>query len=176
MNIYIRKPGIDQPVVYGGHTLPLPGGGKYLPPMPDLTNNPSLVILGGIKLPIDVAVYISGEKTIAESKILDGVSVFEHVARLPYEIEFEMVIRTKNDQPGLYQDMGYIFPQKDLEAIWDVWLLDSVVSIENTYLNGLYIDEMIIKSITPTTIRGSKNLPLRIKGYENIKGQSIIIT
>jgi|ERR1035437_4256910 hypothetical protein len=172
MNIYLKKQQPEPPINYAGYILPISGMGKTIKPEIDLSNYPSLVNLGGIVLPPDVAIYLDAEKIIAGSKILDGVYVTEHVGRKPYEIEFEMVIRTQD-----VYTREYIFPQKELENIWNkIWTPNSVVSIQNTYLNGLGIEEMIIEKVTPTTIRGSKNLPLRIKGIENVKGLSLIIT
>jgi len=157
MNIYLKKQQPDPPINYAGYILPISGMGKTIKPEIDLSNYPSLVNLGGIVLPPDVAIYLD---------------VTEHIGRKPYEIEFEMVIRTQD-----VYTREYIFPQKELENIWNkIWAPNSVVSIQNTYLNGLGIEEMIIEKVTPTTIRGSKNLPLRIKGIENVKGLSLKIT
>ena len=110
MNIYLKNPGQQGTVTYdqngitvngeptfnyAGKTLPIPGGGKSQPIQTDLSNNPSLVKLGTVELPRDVAIYLNCEKVIAESKILDGVSVYEHILRNPYEIEFEIVLRNR---------------------------------------------------------------------------------
>jgi hypothetical protein len=172
MNIYLKKQQPEPPIKYADHTLPLPDKGVGHLIEVDLSNYPSLVKLGDVILPSDVAIYLNAEKIIAGSKILDGVYVTEHIGRKPYEIEFEMVVRTQNAT-----DKNYIFPQKALEEIWNkLWLPNSVVTIQNTYLNGLGIEEMIIEKLTPTTLRGSKNLPVRIKGTENVKGLSLIIT
>ena len=176
LSIYLKQHP-DAPVVYNGTTLPTENSGKLAPFPTDPTNNPSVVIINGIILPYDVAIYIDGEKIIAESKILDGVSVFEHIARKPYSIEFEFVLRTKNP-PNTKDSKSpeYIFPQKAIQDLWDkVFIPNSILPITNTYLNGLGVTEIIIATITPTTIRGSKNLPVRIKGFENQKGQSLII-
>jgi hypothetical protein len=43
-------------------------------------------------------------------------------------------------------------------------------------LNNLGILEIIIKGVKPATVRGSKNVPITIKAFENIPGQSIIIS
>ena len=47
----------------------------------DKTNNPSLVVLNGVTLPGDVIITTSDEKIIAETNILDGAVVFEHIRR-----------------------------------------------------------------------------------------------
>jgi len=162
--------GNDPDINYNGSQLPRDKK-QFVPPQKDLTNNPSLVIIGGITLPADTAIYVSGQKVLAQSKILDGVAVIERIMRQPYELEFECVIRQANDD-----NTGYIFPQAELDNVWSkIWLPDSVLPIQNTYLNKLGIQEIIIESITPTTVRGSKNIPLRIRGYENVPGATIII-
>lgn len=143
----------------------------YQPPVTDLTNYPSLIIIGKILLPADTVIYLNGNKILAQSKILDGVSVVERISREPYELEFECVIRAQ-DEKG-----NYIFPQDALDDFWvNVWLPDTVQTIQNTYLNKLGIQEMVIQTVTPTTVRGSKNIPLRIRGFENVPGQTIIVT
>lgn len=162
--------GIQRDVNYNGGQYPRDKK-TYNPPVKDLTNNPSLVVIGDITLPADTIIYLNGSKTLAQSKILDGVTVIERVMREPYELEFECVVRAQ-DAAG-----NYIFPQDALDNIWsNVWLPDSVHTIKNTYLNKLGIREIIIETITPTTLRGSKNIPLRIRAYENVPGQTIIVT
>lgn len=161
--------GNDGSVTYNGKELPLYEK-PYSPPQKDLTNNPSLVVIGGITMPADTVIYINGQKILAQSKILDGVSVTERILRMPYEIEFECVIREVDG------NNINVFPQNELYNIWsNVWLPDSVLTIQNTYLNKLGIRELVVESISPTTVRGSKNIPLRIRGYENIPGTTIII-
>jgi hypothetical protein len=156
-------------VNYNGKELPRDKV-TFIPQAKDLTNNPSLVIIGGITLPPDTAIYVSGKKVLATSKILDGVSVVERILREPYEIEFECVVRAQ--QAG-----DYIFPQDALDNIWsNVWLPDTVQKIQNTYLNKLGMQEIIIESVSPTTVRGSKNIPLRIRAYENVAGQTLLVT
>ena len=173
MNIYYKKQQADQTQSYFDKII----ASAKTPVVKhiDQTNNPGLVILGvlyqdgkqkapGVELPGDVAIYLNGEKIISESQILDGAVVFEHIARKPYDIEFEMVLRTK-------QGNDYIFPQAYIQKIWaDLWMIDGVISIQNTYLNGLGISQMVIFTIEPTTVRGSTNMPLRIKGKENQPG------
>ena len=62
----------------------------------DPTNNPALVILNNITLPGDVIITTSEEKVIAESKILDGVMVFERLSRKPMEIDLTFTFREVN--------------------------------------------------------------------------------
>jgi Domain of unknown function (DUF6046) len=162
-------------VQYQGKSLP--ADKKVFTPIPtDLTNNPSRLRLYsadfGLVLPQDSIIYLSGEKKLAMTEILDGVVVYERILRKPYSLEFEFTLRTMDPN----NNGQYIFPQEDLLNLWtNVWLPDSVVNIDNTYLNKLGIQEMIIEEITPVTVRGSKNLPVRIRGYENVPGLSLII-
>lgn len=172
-----------RPVQVTGDTDPVPeqvpyNGGEYPrdkktynPPPKDLTNNPGLVKIGGITMPADIVIYLNGSKVLAQSKILDGVSVIERIMRDPYELEFECTVRAQD------ADGNYIFPQDALDNLWaNVWLPDTVQTIDNTYLNKLGIREIVIQGITPTTVRGSKNIPLRIRALENVPGQTIIVT
>lgn len=160
----------DPNVNYEGHTLPADKV-TYTRPAKDLTNNPSRTLIGGYQLPLDCAIYLTGEKVIAQTNILDGVAVFERILRKPYYLEFEMTIRTLNAKGD-----GYVFPQEELLSLWTkVWLPDTVQTVENTLLNKLGIQEMVVERVYPTTVRGSKNLPLRITGFENIPGDSLII-
>jgi hypothetical protein len=162
--------GVQADVNYNGGQYPRDKK-TFNPPAKDLTNNPSLVTIGGITLPADTVIYLNGFKTLAQSKILDGVTVIERVSREPYELEFECVVRAQ-DAAG-----NYIFPQDALDNLWtNVWIPDTVHTINNTYLNKLGIQEIVIESITPTTVRGSKNIPLRLRAYENVPGQTIIVT
>jgi hypothetical protein len=162
--------GVQKEVNYNGKQLPRDKK-AYQPPVTDLTNFPSLLIIGSILLPADTVIYMNGMKVLAQSKILDGVAVIERISRMPYELEFECVVREQDGSDN------YIFPQDTLDNIWvNLWLPDTVQTIQNTYLNKLGIQEMVIENVTPTTVRGSKNVPLRIRGYENVPGQTIIVT
>jgi hypothetical protein len=162
--------GVPDQVNYNGGQYPRDKK-EYNPPQRDLTNNPSLINIGGVTLPTDTVIYVNGSKTLAQSKILDGVSVIERIMRDPYELEFECVVRSQDAQGN------YVFPQDALDNFWNnIWIPDTVQTIQNTYLNKLGIQEIVIESITPTTVRGSKNIPLRIRAYENIPGQTIIVT
>jgi hypothetical protein len=127
----------------------------------DLTNKPSEVTLNGVILPMDVIIGLNGEKVIAESKILDGVSVFERVSRKPFEINFDFNIRElKSDK--------YIFPNATAaEIVTSIWELDQVINCKNTFLNKIGINDIIIKSITFMTIRGNTNLICSLKCLEN---------
>jgi len=167
----ISTPGPNPNVSYNGRNLPAQKV-PYNPPVVDQTNNPSRTLINGIQLPLDTMIFLNGEKLIVMNQILDGVVVYERILRKPYELEFEFVLRTQD----IYNPGNYVFPQDDMANIWNnVWLPDSVVTVENTYLNKLGIRQMVIHRIRPVTVRGSKNLPVTISGYENTEGLSIII-
>lgn len=161
----------DPTVNYHGKKLPQDAKAPNIAP-PDPSNNPSLVVIGGITLPPDVLIVINGRKILAMSRILDGISVIEHVGREPYKLEFEATFRISNDN-----GQSYIFPQDALDDLWtDIWLPNSVQTIQNTYLNKLGIQEVVIEDISPVTVRGSKNVPFRLKCIENVIGQTLIST
>jgi hypothetical protein len=123
----------------------------------DPTNVPSVVSLNNIDLPRDVVIGLNGEKVIAESKILDGAYIFERVGRKPFEINLEFNLR---DVDVLNR---YIFPnEKAYEIVTDIWQVDQVIPIRNTFLNKIGITDVIVKTIAFSTIRGNTNLPLSI--------------
>lgn len=174
---------IDPNVQYAGKVFPRDKV-VYSPPAIDPTNQPSVIYIGGLQLPPDTLIMLTGGKIITKDPILDGVVVFEHIARHPYEIEFDLVIReqgaingfnTGDTIPGF--SLSGNFPQQALNKLWkQVWEPNSVQQVTNTYLNGIGILEIVIESIHPATVRGSKNIPVKIRAYENIPGQSLIIT
>lgn len=193
MAIFFLKDAVSPEVYYNGKILPkdkaplrvdvpdknvdyhesqLPADKKTPQPLTrDLSNNPSRLVINGYLMPADVAVYITLEKLIAQSNILDGPSVFERITRKPYQLEFEFTIRTQ-----LADGTGYIFPQEETLNFWtNVWVPDSVLRVDNTFLNKLGIQEMIANNGNLTTVRGSKNVPLRLTAWENQPGQSLII-
>ena len=127
------------------------------------SNNPSEVILNGIKLPEDVIIGLDGDKVIAESKILDGVSVFERISRKPFEINFEFTCREK-DEIG-----RYVFPHETIkELIETVWQPDRIIPIQNTFINNaLKIFNVVLQPISFSTIRGNTNVICSIKAKES---------
>jgi len=128
----------------------------------DLTNNPSFVYLGGVRLPADVIIGLDGDKVIAESKILDGVSVFERISRKPYNVNFEFTCR-EQDLTG-----KWVFPQRLVRRLAKhVWKPDYPMRVDNTFLNDLGIFYLVIQPITFTTIRGNTNVICSIKGMES---------
>lgn len=171
--IFNGVPVQDPNMPYNGKVLPRDAVKPVITPI-DFTNNPSLITIGNgensLALPSDVMVNIEGEKIIAESVILDGVSVFEHIARKPFEIDFDCNVWDTD------KDGKQVFPQDILDDIFtNIFMPNTVISVTNTYLNKLGVRELIIKNITPATVRGSFKVPLRIKCYENVPGQSIIM-
>jgi len=167
--LFNGQPKQDPNVYYNGAVLPRDKV-EFVPPLVDLTNNPSWIVVGGVVLPPDTIIHFDGEKVIANGKIIDGVEVFERISRKATEIEFEGVIRDKNSSGQ------NIFPQDAIANLYDtIFLTDTVQTLQNTYLNKLGIQEIVIRSISPATVRGSTNIPFRMKCFENVPGKSIII-
>jgi hypothetical protein len=157
---------------------------------PDLTNTPHIVFLTAktgvntktVQLPLDVQIMVNGKKIIAESKILDGVSVYERILREPYKIDFEFTVRQVLSQPGsdatlnntARKDQKYVFPQDVLEDyIKNAWEPNSIITVENSYLNKVYgIFELVIAELPEVaTVRGSNNVPMKLSCKENVDSQ-----
>ena len=207
MAITIRDPN----VYYEGKTFPadaapiqtpvtdpnIPYNGKVLPkdtvkpvPFSDPLNTPGTIILNNgtqqMNLPPDTTIILMGKKILAQTTILDGVSVFERIMRDPYEIEFEGTFRMQNingtnynnttPPAGLKGIPNNVWPQQYLNDFWNyIWIPNTVLIIKNSYLNGLGVQQVIVESVHPQTIRGTKNIPFKIKCWENVPGQSLII-
>lgn len=166
-------------VNYNGGTFPRDKV-NYAPPQVDQTNDPSVLIIGGIILPADTVVYIDGMKTNARSQILDGVEVTEHINRKATNIEFDIVIREfgamASENSTILSATGAPFPQDQLVNFWDtVWRLNTVQKIQHTLINKMGINQIIIDNVNVSTVRGSKNIPIRLTAYENVPGDSLII-
>lgn len=162
----IGLPPVDNNVPYNGKVLPEQKAAK-VQPIFDPSNNPRLIIIGSTTLPTSTNISLSGKKILAESQIIDGVSVYEHISRKAYEIEFKIMIYDASSAP--------IFPQSFITDIWDsIWLPNTVQTIQNTYLNNLHIQEIIVESIKPQPRLGSKIVDMVIKTVENQPGYSII--
>lgn len=152
------------------------------------TNDICIVKLNGILLPLDVLISINGQKIIAQSQILDGVAVFERVTRKPYDIDFDFVVRgVKKTKPkGLIPGLtinkptinNWIFPMEDTESdgiyypgvptIFGYnWEPNEVLKVENLFLEKLGIRQVIVSDIQITTIRGSINVPIKLKCFED---------
>lgn len=168
----IGLPTVDPNVPYEGKNLPSQAI-KPIKILPDPTNNPSAISLGPTTdiqylLPASINIIPNGEKILAESQIIDGVSVFEHINRKPYEIDLKIMIFDATNTP--------VFPQEQIKKIWsNIWLPDTVMVIKNTFLNSLNINQVIVKSIKTQPRLGSKIVDMVIKIVENQQGQSIII-
>lgn len=167
----LSEPEINPDVFYHGSELPAQAK-TPVPYTPDLSNNPSAIVIGNVFLPSSTQINLKGEKVIAESQIIDGVSVFEHISRKPYEIDFDITIWQGDNSDRA----STAFPQQQLNNIWtDLWTPNTVQTLNNTYLNGLGIQQIIIKSIGPQPRLGSTVLIIRIRAYENQVGQTIIL-
>lgn len=177
---------------YDGKTLPQDKAAPVTQQV-DLKNNPSSVEFWNINqttllatLPPDVLIITPAQKHIVATKILDGVNVYERIWREPTEIEFDFVLRMQqigsvvynNTQPpaGSTGAVTNVFAQDYLNTIWSqVFLPDTVVVVKNTMLNGIGIQQLVIRDFTPATVRGSTNIPCKMRCYENVPGQSLII-
>lgn len=167
----LADPPINEIVYYNGRQLPSEAV-TPTPFTPDPTNNPSSIVIGTVFLPASTQVILRGEKIIAESQIIDGVSVFEHISRKPYEIDFDVTIWQDDNS----NTASKTFPQQQINNIWSsLWTPNTVQTLNNTYLNGLGIQQVIVKSIAPQPRLGSTVLVIRIKCYENQVGQTIIL-
>lgn len=185
-------PQVPTTINYDGQTLSkIPA--QFTPIPKDYANNPSYIVIGnsnlsggfgfglnilnGLQLPLDALITLNGKKILAEDQIIDGVSVFEHISRKPYEITFDFTIRPAGTMPGTGNPgVNSPFPQVNMNSLWSVWELNTVQTVQNTYLNGLKISSIIIESIVPATVRGSLNIPVKMKCWENQAGQSIIMS
>lgn len=148
----------------------------------DLLNNPKSLSMrehGSTDpytiLPYDIEISIQGEKVLAESKILDGVFVYERILRNPYEIDISFTIREIKTQPNdldwTVQQMAakdFVFPQRVMNRIFtQLWQKDNVLDVYNTMLNRLGIEQVVVKSVNISTVRGSTNVPCRLSCKEN---------
>lgn len=192
------SPPVTSPdVAYDGKIFPRDGK-QFVPLALDQSNLPSLVILGtstavgqmnldgappvtglsfstgsnsstGVVLPADVKLSAEVQKIIAETTILDGVPVTEHIRRGPVQIEFEFTIRAKSGQ-------DYIFGQDFLDALFtNIIYPDTIIYVQNTALNKIGISQLICRHGAFDTVRGNINIPMTIKFIENVVGQSLII-
>lgn len=144
----------------------------------DQNNRPDIVIINGFQLPGDTIPEIDGSKVLVNNKIIDGVNVTTRILRDPYNISFEGTFTQQNDY-GTVNANGnfYVFPQQLLNNAWkQIWIPDSVLNVQNSYLNALGVTEIIIKSFNPSIYRGSTNIGFRIEAIENLQGQTLIIS
>lgn len=164
-------------------------------------NDVCIVKLNGIQLPLDVLISINGSKIIAQSQILDGVAVFERVSRKPYDIDLDFVLRgvTKEKPKGLIPGLKinkpditkWSFPLKDSEdegvyypgiitLLGYCWEENRVLKIENSFLNAINIQQVVVSDVQIGTQRGSINVPIKLKCIEDFystktQGTTLII-
>lgn len=161
----------DPNVPYAGKNLPSDRKRILIVPELDLTNNPSRIIIGGVLLPPDTVISKDGEKVIPGTKILDGVYVAEHVGRMPFKIEFDGTFRVTDSTKTVN-----IFPQDIIDDFFqNLFIPDTVQVIQNTFLNKIGIQEVIIEKIKTVTVRGSTNVHFKLWAMENVVGQTLII-
>lgn len=180
----------DPNIYYQGTELP---AGKIAPtPFVDAFNTPGTIILTNLSqsvtLPPDSKISpLKGEKHIAMTNILDGVPVFEHIQRKAYKIEIEGTFRMQNKggqtynnttpPPGTTGQVNNVFAQGYLQDVWNnAWLPNTVLGVNNTYLNGLGILQIIVESFVTTIDRGKKDIFFVLSAWENVVGQSLIIS
>lgn len=194
-NAPYAPPVVMPDVAYNGKNLPQ-NAIKYVPILLDPTNQPSLVVLstdqgaltpyigssyqapatgdilpnGALVLPGDVKISGYVEKIIAETTIIDGVEVTEHIRRTPLFIDMEFVIRAKS---GTNQ---WIFAQAYLNNLFTKIIYpQSIIYVANTMLNPIGVSALILKKGSWDTMRGNINVPMTLKFKENMPGQSLII-
>lgn len=180
----------DPNIYYQGTELP---AGKIAPvPFVDAFNTPGTVILTNqsqsVTLPPDSKISpLKAEKHLAMTNILDGVPVFEHIQRKAYKIEIEGTFRMQNKggqtyynttpPAGAVGEINNVFALRYLQDIWNnVWVPNTVLNVNNTYLNGLGILQLVVESFITTVDRGNKNIPFVLSAWENVVGQSLIIS
>lgn len=193
---YQGDPPADPNVSYNGSLLPQEAI-KAQPSAIDLTNLPSLVVLGtlasivspfngvvvnappitgatlpngGIVLPADVQIKHDLEKVVVETGILDGVAITEHIRRKPLNIYMEFTIRAKNGQ-------DWIFGQQFLDDLFQkILYVSGIIFVQNTMLNKIGVTQLVLLRESGSTIRGNINQPMVLHFLENIAGQSLIVS
>lgn len=187
---------INPDVPYAGKTLPQDAVTYQRTPI-DQSNQPGLIVLGtlaavaspfagvvtspapvtgaslpngGVVLPADVVIQGEIEKIIADTTIIDGVQVTEHIRRNAIPIEFEFTIRAKSQN-------DYIFGQDFLDTLFQKILIpNTVIYVQNTLLNRIGITQLICRRGQFTTQRGKVNIPMVIRFTENVPGESLIVS
>jgi hypothetical protein len=155
-------------------------------------NQVNQVLINGYQLPLDVIISLNGRKIIAESQIVDGVEVFERIARKSARITFDFTLRgiiKDTTRLGVPLDR-YVFPMSSINPLWDatrsqdimeffkiVWVPDEVVNIKNVVLNGLGISQIIVgDSYDMRTTRGSVDVGIVLKAIENYYSVKLVET
>lgn len=141
-----------------------------------IADKPGNYVINGYPMPDDTICTIDGEKVIAENKIADGGYIFERVSLKPYELNFEFTIRDNNptfiDKTKLIDGgtltLGWIFPQEKIEkTLRETFKVDVPVKVENSYLNGIGVTSIIIKTISLRPARGTTDVVGNIKAWED---------
>jgi hypothetical protein len=192
---HYTEPVIDPNVPYDNNTLPADAV-KFVASVADPSNQPGLVIMsanqssvtpyvgtsyaaphtgdilpnGAVVLPGDVIIRGYVEKVIAETTIVDGVEVTEHIRRTPYFIDFEFTIWGRQGQNQFFNQnfLNYL----DTKII----MPEGIIYVANTLLNSKGITQLIVKRSNFETVRASVKIPLVIKCKENMQGQSLIVS
>lgn len=179
---------VDPTQHWDGYTLP---DDKVTPQVfSDPFNKPGLIILNNgtqqIALPPDTVIVPKVKKTLVQTHILDGVSVFEHIMRDPVMMEFQGVFRMQdingtrynntNPPAGLVGTINNVFAQDYMNDVWNfLFIPNTILILKNSFLNGIGIQQIIVEEFAPLTVSGSKNIPYKLTAWENVPGQSIII-
>lgn len=178
---------VDDTMIYDGSIIPQ----NSVTPQPfvDTVNMPGYFNIGGIILPPDTKITpMEGKKELVHTTILDGPPVFEHIETMATKIELEFTLRmqvqngqtfynTNTPPAGLTGPISNIFAQQYLHDVWfSIFKPNSVLTVINTMLNNLNISQLVIENCIVATVHGSTNIPCKIMAWENVPGQSLIIT
>ncbi len=140
-----------------------------------MANTSYKFILNDIQFPPDINITINGSKIIAESKILDGVAVFERVITEPLKIDIAFTCRQFENQPNKYLDaigQNYsgeqILAQDVFENIFvSTFQPNRVLKIQNVFLNKIGVNEVIVQPISASLIPGSGKIFVQMTLIEN---------
>ena len=183
------RPDTDPNLNYEGNTLPKDA--KQFTAFNDLFNKPGEIRLNNgvqeIVLPPDTVILPDAEKIIPQCVILDGVSVFERVARKPTLLEMRGTFRMQDINGTRYNNtnppagaLGFInnvFPQDYINDVWTyTFLPDTVLIVKNSLLNGIGIQEVIVEKFSMEPGMGTKNVGFRLMCWEIVQGPNLIIS
>lgn len=159
-------------IVYDGQTLSqIPA--RAIPIVQNPANDPSYCVIGNVVLSANILLPIKNKKLIAKSQIVDGVTVFEHVSREAAEIDFDFTIFPAGVIQGTASNTNAFnnvttFNQTSLNTFWStIWSANTIQAVQNTYLNGLGISQIIIESITVIPMHGKPNVGVKMRALEN---------
>lgn len=188
-------PKVDPNVPYDNHNLPADAI-KFVASAADPSNQPGLVVMsaneqlvtpyigaaytaphtgdilpnGAVVLPGDLIIRGFVEKVIAETTIIDGVEVTEHIRRTPYFIDIEFTVWGRNEGVQYFNQnfLNYL----DNKII----MPEGIIYVANTLLNSKGISQLILKKSNFETVRGSVKIPVVLRFKENMPGQSLIVS